>query len=255
VEIRNLDCLPAVGRLRFTRNDALMMTKETIKKIFEMLDKMYPDPKTELNYETPFQLAIAVIMSAQTTDKQVNKVTDKLFKKVTGPADVLRLWLPKLMSAINSVNFFRNKANNIFKLSQILVDTDFQKKILATEQSWAQEMRKKYGYVLPTTLEWLTELPGIGIKTAKVIGHVLWDLPVIAVDTHVHRVTNRLGIVTTKTPEETSEILEKKVPQKYKTFAHHALILFGRYHCTAQRPKCETCPLSLMCRYFKGLGK
>ncbi|HMT01103.1 MAG TPA: endonuclease III [Candidatus Absconditabacterales bacterium] len=229
------------------------MTKETIKKIFEMLEKMYPDPKTELHYETPFQLTIAVIMSAQTTDKQVNKVTDKLFQKVSGPADVLKLGLPKLMSAINSVNFFRNKANNIFKLAHVLVDADFQKNILAEKNLDAQKMGKKYGYVLPTTIDGLTELPGIGIKTAKVIGHVLWDLPVIAVDTHVHRVTNRLGIVTTKTPEETSDILEKKVPEEYKTFAHHALILFGRYHCTAQKPKCETCPLSSMCRYFKGL--
>jgi len=181
-----------------------------LDKIFQILRKIYPDPKTELDYSTPFQLMIAVILSAQTTDKQVNKVTPAIFKYVKTPKT---RWI--------DVSTSRNDG-----------------------AKW--------------TLEELMKLPGIWIKSAKVIGHVLWGLPVIAVDTHVHRVVNRRWIIPVRgssvadrgTPEQTSEVLEKLVPEKYKDFAHHAIVLFWRYVCTAKNPKCDGCELKKWCDYY-----
>lgn len=214
-----------------------------IEKIFEYLRSLYPDPKTELNYDTPFQLMMAVIMSAQTTDKQVNKVTETLFKIIKSPQDVLDMWIKKFTTAIKSVNYYKTKAKNLMKLAEIL-----KKSALPSDVVTPPTPSKIEG-----ALNTLVKLPGIGIKSAKVIWHVLWDLPVIAVDTHVHRVVNRLWLVTTKSPEETSKLLEKIVPKKYKDFAHHAIVLFGRYVCTAKKPKCPECGLKTICQYFINL--
>ncbi|MFA5748337.1 MAG: endonuclease III [Candidatus Absconditabacterales bacterium] len=196
-----------------------------------MLKKIYPNPKTELNYQTPFQLIIAVILSAQTTDKQVNKVTKKLFEKIKKPQDVIKMGLENFRKSIKSIGLYNGKAKNIWTLSQIFVKSDFH---------------------IPKEINELKKLPGIGEKTAKVIAHVLFNQKVIAVDTHVHRVVNRIGLVKTKNPNQTSKLLEKIVPNKYKTFAHHALILFGRYHCKARNPLCETCPFRKICKKVKG---
>lgn len=205
------------------------MKKDQIEFIFGYLKTLYPDPKTELNYSTSFQLLVAVVLSAQTTDKQVNKVTESLFKKIKKPEDVLNIWFEKLKKSISSVNYFNLKSKYIYETSKELI------------RIWK----------IPNDLIELQKLPGIGIKTAKVILHVLYNMPFIAVDTHVHRVSNRLWLAKTKEPEKTSELLEKIVPDNYKPIAHHSLILFWRYVCKARSPMCEKCWLNSICGYFK----
>ncbi len=205
------------------------MKKNQIKYIFEYLKELYPDPKTELEYSTDFQLLVAVILSAQTTDKQVNKVTNSLFKKIKYPEDVLLMGIGKLKKAISSVNYFNSKSKYIYETARKLVEI----------------------WKIPDDLVEIQKLPGVGIKTAKVILHVLYDMPFIAVDTHVHRVSNRLWLVKTIEPEKTSELLEKIVPNEYKSIAHHSLILFGRYLCKARNPLCGECRLNAICDYFK----
>lgn len=208
------------------------MEKKDIKYIFETLDKLYPNADTELKFWNDFQLVLAVVMSAQTTDKQVNKVTEWLFKTIKTPKDVIKMWLDKLTESISSINYYKNKAKHIYELSKML---------------------EKEPELLCSDLEKLQKLPWVGIKTAKVVSYVLFGSKVIAADTHVHRVANRLWLVNTKTPEKTSETLEKIVPDKYKEIAHHTLILFGRYHCTAKNPKCDSCELTKICKYKKSL--
>lgn len=206
------------------------MKKENINFLFEKLQEMYPDANTELNYWNEFQLLLAVILSAQTTDKQVNKVTENLFDIVKSPIDVLNIWLDKFTQKISSINYYKTKAKNIFNTAKMLY---------------------KDSSLLRNDLDVLKSLPGVWIKTAKVVSHVLFWSKVIAVDTHVYRVSNRLWLVNAKTPEKTSELLEKKVADKYKGIAHHGLILFGRYHCLARNPKCSLCPFNTFCKYYK----
>lgn len=208
------------------------MQKKDIDFIFQTLDKLYPNANTELKFFNNFQLVLAVVMSAQTTDKQVNKVTETLFQKVKTPKDVIKMWLNKLTESISSINYYKNKAKHIYELSKML---DKEPELFCPD------------------LEKLQKLPGVGIKTAKVVSYVLFWSKVIAADTHVHRVSNRLWLVKTRSPEKTSQELEKIVPDKYKEIAHHTLILFGRYHCTARNPKCATCELAKICKYKKSL--
>ncbi len=196
--------------------------------IFNYIKELFPNPETELHYSTPFQLVVAVMLSAQATDKQVNKVTEKLFVKVKTPDDVVSLWFEKFEKAISSVNYYKSKAKHIFETAKLL------------------GKRK-----IPDSLEELMKLPGIGIKTAKLIAHVLYAKPFIAVDTHIHRVANRLWLVKTTAPEKTSELLEKMIPDNYKDVAHHGLVLFGRYHCLARNPKCDICKLQHICLFYK----
>ncbi len=202
----------------------------TLNKIFSYLKSLFPDPKTELEYSTPFQLVVAVILSAQTTDIQVNKVTKKIFNQIKIPQDLLQFWSENFKKAINSIWLYNSKSKNIRNLALIL---------------------DKNNNKIPKTINKLKELPWIGEKTAKVILHVLYNKPVIAVDTHVQRVTNRLWIVSTKTAEQTSKLLEKIIPNTYKPIAHHSLILFWRYYCTARNPKCSTCKLQSICKYYQ----
>ncbi len=209
------------------------MKKKDLIYFFETLWEKFRWADTELNYSTPFQLLVAVIMSAQTTDKQVNKVTWKFFDTVREPQDVVALWLEERERLISSVNFYRNKAKHIFKTSEIL----------------SQALQNDPAYKLSQDRRQLQKLPWVGEKTAKVVVHVLYDVPVIAVDTHVHRVTNRIWLVKTKEPLETSKLLEKVIPDEYKSIAHHSLIHFGRYHCTARKPKCNECPFVKFCVY------
>lgn len=208
------------------------MQKKDIDFIFQTLDKLYPNADTELKYFNDFQLVLAVVMSAQTTDKQVNKVTGPLFQVIKTPQDVIKMWLDKFTESISSINYYKNKAKYIYELSKML---------------------DKDPTLLCPDLEKLQKLPWVWIKTAKVISYVLFGSKVIAVDTHVHRVSNRLWLVKTQTPEKTSQELEKVVPDKYKETAHHTLILFGRYHCTARNPKCNECPFTQICKYKKSL--
>ncbi len=244
--------------LSFVFRSHTYMKKELLNRIFTTLQDIYPAAQTELHYSTPFQLLIAVVMSAQATDKQVNKVTSVLFDKIKWPSDVLVMGHESFEQAIKSIGLYKSKAKNIFRLSQMLVDQDpadvlvykdplIRQKVLAIAQ--------QYGYYIPADVVRMQTFPGVGEKTAKVVAHVLYDMPVIAVDTHVHRVCNRLGIVKTKQPLQTSQQLEKAIPEEYKAIAHHTLILFGRYYCTARKPKCEGCPFASFCVYYKKIKK
>ena len=197
--------------------------------IFAYLKELFPRPETELHYSTPFQFVVAVMLSAQATDVQVNKVTDKIFKKIKKPEDLLTMGFADFERSINSINYYHSKAKHIRETAKLL------------------KQRKK----IPSDLDKLMQLPWVGVKTWKLIAHVLYDKPFIAVDTHIHRVSNRLGLVKTTTPEKTSELLEKRIPDSYKDLAHHALVLFGRYYCTAKNPKCESCKLKNICLYYK----
>lgn len=208
-----------------------MKTKKQINSELLTIHWLYPSDQTELTRETPFQLLIAVVMSAQTTDKQVNKVTSKLFQIIKYPQDIIDLWEDKLKDMIKSIGFFNNKAKNIYKLSEQL----------SSEEYW---------WTIPNTVEELVKLAWVGIKTAKVVAHQLYGAKHIAVDTHVHRVCNRLGRVNTKNPEQTNKKLEWLIYDKNIYLAHHCLILFGRYLCKARKPECQKCPLQQNCIYY-----
>lgn len=223
------------------------MTKKDYDELFSKLLELFPNPNTELNFETPFQLLVAVMLSAQTTDKQVNVVTDKLFLKVKEPNDVLKMSEEKLAKQVSSVNYYKMKAKHIKESAKKLVELVKNKKTKLTKNE--KECLDKYWYYLPESLEWLIKLPWVWEKTAKVILYVRYKHDLIAVDTHVHRVANRLWIVKTSEPLETSKEIEKVVPKKWKRIAHHSLILFGRYYCTAKKPKCENCVLKKWCNY------
>lgn len=213
------------------------MAKISTKKfdqIFSYFLELYPNAQTELNFDNGFQLLVAVALSAQATDKQVNKVTSSLFQKVKKPDDILQMGFENFEQSIKSIGLYKSKARNLRKTAQILAQGDG---------------------VIPSTQDELIKLPWVWEKTAKVILHVLYHQPVIAVDTHVHRICNRLGIVKTAQPLQTSKLLETLIPNQYKQIAHHAMILFGRYFCTARNPKCADCKLQEICRYYKDLPK
>ncbi len=198
-----------------------------IKVIFEM----YPDAKTELVYDNNFQLLIAILMSAQTTDIQVNKVNSEFFKVLKTPQDWINMWVKKIKTYINTISFFNNKSENIVKTCHKLIN--------------------KYNSTPPKTIEELTSLNWVWIKTAKVFLAVTEDAPYLAVDTHVHRVLNRVWIVKTKLPLETDKMAEKILTKQDLWQLHNSLIMFWRYHCTARKPKCEICKLQKNCDYYK----
>lgn len=206
-----------------------MKTKFQISSILTEIAQMYPDIRTELDYETSFQFLIAVILSAQTTDKQVNKTTPPLFARVREAEDITKLSLEEVERLISTVNFYRNKAKFIWQSGE--------------------KLARDFGGIIPNDLQIIQSLPWVGIKTAKVVLAVLYDAPYVWVDTHVHRIMNRIGIVRTKTPEETDKVLEKKLTYEQKLTAHHPLVLFGRYHCMARKPKCESCPIRESCDF------
>ena len=235
--------------------------------IFTYLKELFPNPETELHYSTPFQFLVAVMLSAQATDVQVNKVTDKIFHKIKKPEDLLTMGFDSFERSIRSVNYYHSKAKHIFATAKIIQNLELRTLWLRKGQVQNEKI-KTYKNWIPDTLEELMELPWVGIKTAKLVAHVLYDKPFIAVDTHIHRVSNRLWLVkspilkdsspfktkgahTILSPEKTSELLEKRIPDEYKDHAHHALVLFGRYYCTARNPKCEDCKLKTICLYYK----
>lgn len=201
----------------------MTISRTKINKIIKIITETYSNKRIELNYETPFQLLISVILSAQTTDIQVNKVTKDLFKIIKSPKDMKKASVSQIKTYIKKINFFNNKANYIYETGLIL-ENDFNS-------------------VVPDTLKELTSLPGVWIKTAKVILNQLYNQPFIAIDTHVHRVCNRTWIVKTKTPEQTDKIISNIFTEEQKRKSHHAFVLFGRYICKAKKPECESCPL------------
>ncbi len=224
-------------------------TKKQINNELMVIHKMFPSTTTELHRETPFQLLVAVILSAQCTDKQVNKVTTALFQIIKSPKDIIQLWWDKLKEQIKSIGFYKAKALYIYKTAQLLLTQSTSNIHLTSNKE--KSYYKEYGYLIARSTDVLTELPWVGIKTAKVVSHILYGSGEIGVDTHVHRVCNRLGRVETNMPEQTSILLEHLIYQKNKTIAHHSIVLFGRYHCTARSPKCEPCPLQQVCPYYK----
>ena len=203
------------------------MTKTQIKRFFAILAQKNPKPKSELNSVSDYTFLVAVVLSAQTTDKGVNKATDVLFKKVRTPQDMLRLGEEKLIKNIRSIGLFRTKAKNIMRFSKILA--------------------QKKGF--PKTREELEALPGVGRKSANVILNTLFGQPTLAVDTHVFRVANRTGLARGKTPLAVETILEQKIPEKFKLHAHHWLVLLGRYVCKARAPLCSQCLVVKQCRF------
>ena len=225
------------------------MKNKDYDDIFTQLLKLFPNPDTELHYETPFQLLIAVMLSAQTTDRQVNVVTDKLFLKIKKPEDIIKLSEESLAKKISSINYYKMKAKHIKETSKLLLELAKDKTNTLTKSE--QKCLNEYWYYLPESIEWLKHLPWVWEKTAKVILYVRYKHDLIAVDTHVHRVANRLWIVNTIEPLETSKEIEKVVPKKRKRIAHHSLILFWRYYCTAKKPKCENCILQKWCKFYK----
>lgn len=203
--------------------------KDKIKKIINYLNELFPDAKTELNYETEFQLLVSIIMSAQTTDKQVNKANEKFFQVLKTPEDWVNLGQEKIQEYIKSIGYYKNKAKHIYKTSEILSKNDL----------------KNFD-----TLEKLQTLPWVWVKTAKVFLTVTKGEQVLPVDTHVHRVLNRLWIVDTKTPLQTDKQAEKVFKKENLSKLHHTLILFGRYKCKAIKPECQTCELKAICKFY-----
>jgi endonuclease-3 len=197
--------------------------------LFERLRDLDPHPKSELDFTTPYELLVAVVLSAQATDKGVNKATAKLYPVANTPAKIAALGVDGLIPYISSIGLFRNKAKNVVALSEQLLS--------------------EHGGEVPRTREALEKLPGVGRKTANVVLNVAFGEPTIAVDTHIFRVANRTGLAPGKTPEQVEDALMKAVPPEFRQNAHHWLILHGRYTCLARSPKCPECAIRDVCAY------
>ena len=212
-----------------------MTRSERYKAFVDYFENNFPDPQTELNYSTPFELLVAVVLSAQCTDKRVNIVTEKLFRDFPGPEYFAASHFDDLFPYIRSISYPSNKTKHLLGLGKMLIED--------------------FGSQVPVTVEELQRLPGVGRKTANVIVSVLYNQPAMAVDTHVFRVSKRLGLVTqgAKTPREVENQLVEQIPDNFIHKAHHWLILHGRYTCLARKPKCTECRITHFCRYFEKL--
>ncbi|REJ09695.1 endonuclease III [Halobacillus trueperi] len=206
-----------------------MLNKQQIRHCLDTFEEMFPEAECELTHSNPFELLVAVVLSAQATDALVNKVTPQLFEKYKKPEDYIAVPLEELQDDIKRIGLYRNKAKNIKKLSQTLVE--------------------KFNGEVPPTKKELESLAGVGRKTANVVASVAFDEPAIAVDTHVERVSKRLALCRWKDSVlEVEKTLMRKIPVEEWSVTHHRMIFFGRYHCKAQRPNCEECPLLFLCR-------
>ena len=206
-----------------------LMKAAVIPDFFARLKKAIPEPETELEYDTVYQLLVAVVLSAQATDAGVNRATEPLFKIVKTPQQMLDLGERKLISFIKTIGLFRTKAKNVMGLSKLLVE--------------------RHGSEVPRSHEALQELPGVGRKTANVVMNVAFGEATIAVDTHTFRVGNRTGLAPGKNPLEVELRLLKRVPEEYRLHAHHWLILHGRYTCKARKPECPRCVVNDLCTF------
>jgi endonuclease-3 len=207
-----------------------MHTKNT-NQIFEIWQKNNPQPKTELEFTNNFTLLVAVVLSAQSTDIGVNKATKNLFKIADSPQKMLDLGEEKLKKYISTIGLYNNKAKNIIILSEQLI--------------------RLHNSEVPNDFESLRNLAGVGQKTANVVLNCAFGKPTIAVDTHVFRVANRIGLVDETSPEKTEESLLKKIPKKFLYYAHHWMILHGRYVCMARKPNCKNCQIEKFCQFEK----
>jgi endonuclease-3 len=205
------------------------MNQKKRRAIFDRLAVAIPEPATELKYSTPFELLIAVVLSAQATDRGVNKATEKLFAVADTPQSILALGLEGLKEYVKTIGLYNAKAANIITLCRQLLD--------------------KHGGKVPESREELEALAGVGRKTANVILNTAFGHPLIAVDTHVFRVSNRTGVAPGKTVLEVERKLDKCVPKEYRKYAHHLLILHGRYTCIARKPRCPGCVIEDLCEY------
>lgn len=209
-----------------------MLNKQEVRHCLDTMGEMFPHARCELNHSNPFELVIAVLLSAQCTDVLVNKVTKTLFEKYKTPADYLAVSEEELQNDIRSIGLFRNKAKNIRKLCSILIN--------------------EYNGAIPGDRDELMRLPGVGRKTANVVVSVAFGVPAIAVDTHVERVSKRLAFCRWKDSVlEVEKALMRKIPKEEWSISHHRMIFFGRYHCKAQNPQCTVCPLLDLCREGK----
>jgi endonuclease-3 len=206
-----------------------MLKPAAIREMFARLAEANPNPTTELHYGNTFQLLVAVILSAQATDKGVNRATEPLFRKIKTPRQLLALGLEDFTEAIRTIGLYRTKARNVMATAELL--------------------ESRHGGEVPSTREELEALPGVGRKTANVVLNTAFGQSTLAVDTHVFRLANRTGLAPGKTVEEVEAVLMKRVPKDYLYNAHHWLILHGRYVCKAQRPDCGHCIIAHLCEY------
>lgn len=204
---------------------------KNINKILDILEETYPDAKCELNYTTPFELLIATILSAQCTDVRVNKVTEEMFKKYNTPEAFAKLSVEEISEEIKSCGLYKSKAQKIKETSNKICEL--------------------YNGQVPDSLDELIKLPGVGRKTANVVLSNAFGQDALAIDTHVFRVANRIGMVNTTTPEKTEFPLMKVIPKKRWSHSHHLLIFHGRRICKARKPECEICPIQKYCKYYK----
>jgi endonuclease-3 len=207
------------------------MKKTNVGEILKILSETYPDAKCALNFDSPYELLIATILSAQCTDVRVNKVTKDLYKEYKTPETMVTLTEEALGEKIRSCGFYRNKSKNILEATRAIL---------------------KNGGEVPNTMEELIKLKGVGRKTANVVLSNAFGIPAIAVDTHVFRVSNRLGIAKGNTPDKVENVLMENVPKDMWSDTHHYLIWHGRLICKSRKPNCEQCPLALYCEYFSG---
>ncbi len=218
--------------MQAARKPRQMTRKERYQAVVELFKKINPDAETELAYNNPFQLLIAVILSAQCTDERINKVTPALFAHFPAPEHLAAATAEEVYPFIKSVTYPNNKARHLVGMARVLTE--------------------EFNGQVPGDVKALQKLPGVGRKTANVIASVIYNQPAMAVDTHVFRVSKRLGLVNqnAKTPRAVEDQLVKYLEKKDIATAHHWLILHGRYVCLARKPKCEVCKLSHLCRYF-----
>ena len=209
--------------------------KELYDKVLEHFSAAMPVAESELVFRSPYQLLVAVMLSAQCTDKRVNLTTPALFGAYPDAESLSRASFDEVYALIKSISYPNSKAKHLIAMAQKLV--------------------AEFGGEVPSGIEELMSLPGVGRKTANVVASITWGEPVIAVDTHVFRVSHRLGLSSGKTPYAVEQDLEKYIPEELRPKAHHWLILHGRYTCTALKPKCEGCALALLCKYYRKQSK
>jgi endonuclease-3 len=205
----------------------MLLNKDKALKLIQLLNKSITEPKTSLKYRNQFTLLISVVLSAQCTDVNVNKVTKNIYKKYYSPEHFVTLGINKIKNLIKSIGLFNNKAKNIYNLSKILVN--------------------KHKSKVPSSFDQLIQLPGVGRKTANVVLNEAFNKPTIAVDTHVFRVSNRTGLSNGKSPEQVERQLLQILPTTHLAKAHHLILLHGRYTCKARSPLCKTCVISQIC--------
>ena len=222
------DCVAATGTV------VLSMKKEQIYTFFERLSEVEQSAETELQFTNPFTLTVAVVLSAQATDKGVNRATAELFRLADTPEKMIALGEDRIRDLVKTIGLFRTKAKNVYLLSV--------------------KLRDEFESTVPREREQLMSLPGVGRKTANVVMNVAFGEPTFAVDTHVYRLSNRTGLAPGKTVMDVEKKLEKRVPDPFRVHAHHWLILHGRYICVARKPKCGQCVVSDICKFKDKAG-